>query len=157
MFDVIIYLFESYFTFEQNLELSEQEIRTELLEEGFDQQDVIKAMNWLSNLQNLYEKDSDAAMSLPQASSHRIYTKLESLRISKENLGFLIYLERAQVLTPISRELVIDCVMSLDVIELDEYDFQWLILMVLYNDPTDSQAYLQLESILFDLDAGIIH
>lgn len=157
MFDVIIYLFESYFTFEQKLELSEQEIRSELLEEGFDQQDVIKAMNWLSNLQNLYEKDSDSVMSLPQVSSHRIYTKRESLRISKENIGFLIYLEQAEVLTPIARELVIDCVMSLDVMELDEYDFQWLILMVLYNDPSDNQAYLQLESILFDLDAGIIH
>ena len=157
MFDVIIYLFESYFTFDQNLELSEQEIRTELLEEGFDQQDVIKAMNWLSNLQNLYETDPSTIMSLPETSSHRIYTQLESQRISKENIGFLIYLEQAEILTPIARELVIDCVMSLDVVELDEYDFQWLILMVLYNDPADNQAYLQLESILFDLDAGIIH
>ena len=157
MFDVIIYLFESYFTFEQNLELSEQEIQTELLDEGFDQQDVIKAMNWLSNLQNLYEKDPDSAMSLPQTSSHRVYTQLEALRISKENQGFILYLEQAEILTPIARELVIDCIMMLDAVELDEYDFQWLILMVLYNDPKDDRAYLQLESILFDLDSGIIH
>ncbi|MCK5818960.1 MAG: DUF494 domain-containing protein [Psychromonas sp.] len=157
MFSVIIYLFESFFAFNHTDQINEKEIETVLLEEGFDHQDVIKAMKWLSNLQRIYDKRPDSITSLPQATSSRVYTENEILRLSKQNRGFIMYLEKAEILTAITRELVIDCVMSLDTIGLEQYDFQWLVLMVLYNDPQDKKAYQQLESILFDIDTSIIH
>ncbi len=160
MFNVIIYLFESFFAFnqtEQTDEINEKEIETVLLQEGFNQQDVIKAMNWFSDLQHIYEKRSASITNMPQDDSYRIYTEKEIIRLSKQNRGFIMYLEQADILTAISRELVIDCVMSLDNIGLRQYDFQWLVLMVLYNDPQDKHAYQKLESILFDVDIAIIH
>lgn len=157
MFDVIVFLFESYFTFDQNMELNEQEIENELIEEGFNQQDIVRAIAWVSNLQHIYEKSPEETMTAPQMASSRIYTSNESLHIGKENQGFILYLEQAKILTPITRELVIDCVMALDVIDLDEFDFQWIVLMVLFNDPSDNQPFIELESILFSVDSGILH
>ena len=56
-----------------------------------------------------------------------------------------------------SREVIIECMMQLDDEELDLLDFQWLILMVLGQDPTENDAFLQLESMLFDFESGLIH
>jgi len=157
MFSVIIYIFESFFASNQTYEINEKEIETVLIEEGFNRQDVIKAINWFSDLQHICRKRSKSITNLTQPCSFRIYTEKESLLLSKENRGFIMYLEQADIITPSTRELIIDCVMSLESIGLKQYDFQWLILMVLYNDPQDKQAYLQVESILFDSNITIIH
>jgi len=41
--------------------------------------------------------------------------------------------------------------------ELALHDLKWLVLMVLFNDPNSEDEFLQLESMLMDLEDGLIH
>jgi Smg protein len=157
MFDVIMYLFDSYFLDENAQGVDSNEIQKELLKEGFTRSDITKAMNWFEHLEKVYESKIDCQLDQPKKTSHRIYHSLEKEKISTECRGFLIYLEEAGILRVASREVIIECMMQLDDEELGLLDFQWLILMVLGQDPTENDAFLQLESMLFDFESGLIH
>ena len=53
--------------------------------------------------------------------------------------------------------MVIDCAMSLDLVTLPLDELKWLILIVLFNDPDNTDAFLQLESMMLDYQDGLIH
>ena len=157
MFDVIIYLFESYMQVDQNVEVDAQEITDELLEEGFQSSDISKALSWLDHLSGLHEQAAENYIEQEKPTSHRIYSALEQKRINSEGQGYIFYLEQADILNTYTREIVIDCAMLLDVNELALHDLKWLILMVLFNDPESENEFLQLESMLMDFEDGLIH
>ena len=157
MFEVIIYLFESYMQLDQNVEVDAQEITEELLEEGFQRADITKALSWLDHLAGLHEQAEENRVQLAQPTSHRVYSQLEQLRLNGACQGYIYYLEQAAILSTYTREIVIDCAMLLEMNELALHDLKWLILMVLFNDPRSEDEFLQLESMLMDLEDGLIH
>lgn len=157
MFEVIIYLFESYMQVDHNIEVDAQEITEELLEEGFQRGDISKALAWLDHLSGLHEKSESNRVQLAQSTSHRIYSELEQFRLNSECQGYISYLEQAEILNAYTREVVIDCAMLLELNELELQDLKWLVLMVLFNDPSSENEFLQLESMLMDLEDGLIH
>ena len=157
MFEVIIYLFESYMQIDQNVEVDAQEITDELLEEGFQRTDISKALSWLDHLSGLHEQAEENRVQLAKSTSHRIYSEIEQHRLDSECQGYISYLEQAQILSAYTREVVIDCAMLLEMNELELQDLKWLILMVLFNDPSSEDEFLQLESMLMDIEDGLIH
>lgn len=157
MFEIIMYLFESYIQVDQTMELDTQEVTDELMQEGFQKSDIAKALSWLDNLANMQSQGTHSRSSNEQDSSIRIYTQLEQAHITVECRSYIHYLEQAQILSTHTREIVIDCVMSLDTADLKLEDLKWLILMVLFNDPKSENAFLQLESMLMDFEEGLIH
>lgn len=56
-----------------------------------------------------------------------------------------------------TREMVIDRVMALDTLSFDLDDFNWVILMVLFNLPGCENAYQQMEDLLFEADEEYLH
>ena len=157
MFEIIMYLFESYIQVDQTMELDAQEVTDELMQEGFQKNDITKALEWLDKLANMHIQEPQDETIPEQETSHRIYSKSEQRQISLECRSYISYLEEAKILTTHTREMVIDCVMSLDSAELILEDLKWLILMVLFNDPINDDAFLQLESMLMDFEEGLIH
>lgn len=157
MFEVIIYLFESYMQIDQNVEVDAQEITDELLEEGFQSSDISKALLWLDHLAGLHEQSAENRVQLAKSTSHRVYSHIEQQRINSAGQGYIFYLEQAGILSTYTREIVIDCAMMLEMNELALHDLQWLILMVLFNDPGSEDEFLQLESMLMDFEDGLIH
>ncbi|TEW54127.1 DUF494 domain-containing protein [Psychromonas sp. RZ22] len=157
MFEIIMYLFESYIQVDQTMELDAQEVTDELMQEGFQKSEITKALAWLDNLASMHTQDPQSRTLAEQATSHRFYNKIEQRHISIECQTYISYLEEAKILTTHTREVVIDCVMSLDTTELLLEDLKWLILMVLFNDPMSDGAFLQLESMLMDFEEGLIH
>ncbi|WP_354622928.1 DUF494 domain-containing protein [Psychromonas sp. MME2] len=157
MFEIIVYLFESYIQIDQSIEINAQEITDELLEEGFQKNDIVKALAWLDNLTHLHEKNPQSKTQLAKETSHRVYSAIEQQKLSHEVQGYISYLEQADILNTHTREVVIDCAMSLDINTLQLDDLKWLTLMVLYNDPNNEDAFLQLESMLIDFEDGLIH
>jgi Smg protein len=157
MFEVIIYLFESYMQIDQNVEVDAQEITDELLEEGFQRTDITKALTWLDHLSGLHEQAEENKVQLAKSTSHRIYSEVEQQRLNSTCQGYISYLEQARILSAYTREVVIDCAMLLEMNELELHDLKWLILMVLFNDPSSEDEFLQLESMLMDLEDGLIH
>ena len=59
------------------------------------------------------------------------------------------YLEQAGVLTPVTRELILDRVIALDN-ELDTEQLKWIVLIVLHSHPGEENAYAWMESLMFD-------
>ncbi|MEL0628479.1 DUF494 domain-containing protein [Psychromonas aquatilis] len=157
MFEIIMYLFESYIQVDQTMELDTQEVTDELMQEGFQKSDITKALAWLDHLANMHNQDPQSKTTPEQKTSHRIYNKQEQMQISVDSRNYISYLEQAKILNTYTRELVIDCIMSLDSKELTLEDVKWLILMVLFNSPSSESEFLQLESMLMDFEEGLIH
>lgn len=157
MFEVIIYLFESYMQIDQSIEIDAKQITDELLEEGFQKNDISSAIAWLDNLASLHQQNPLDKTQFAKATSQRIYSTIEQSRLDIDCQGYLFYLEQADILNTHTREIVIDCAMSLDITTLPLYDLKWLTLMVLFNDPNSADAFLQLETMLLDFEDGLIH
>jgi len=157
MFEIIMYLFESYIQVDQSVELDSQEVTDELIQEGFQKAEIKKALSWLDQLANMHHQAPLGGTTEAQSTSHRIYNAIEQGQIALECRSYISYLEEAKILSTKTREMVIDCVMSLDNTQLQLEDLKWLILMVLFNDPVNNDAFLQLESMLMDFEEGLIH
>ena len=157
MFEVIMYLFESYMQIDQTMDISAHKITDELLEEGFQKIDINKALAWLDNFAGLHQQNPHNRTQAAQKTSQRIYSAIEQQRLACDCQGYLSYLEQAKILNTHTREVVIDCAMSLELDTLPLHELKWLILMVLFNDPQSNDAFLQFESMLLDFEDGLIH
>ena len=157
MFEVIMYLFESYMQMDQTIEISATEVTDELLDEGFQKTDINKALAWLDNFAALHQQSPENQALPAKETSQRIYSEIEQQRLDSECRGYIIYLEQAKILNTHTRELVLDAAMSLDLETLPLYQLKWLILLVLFNDSQSSDAFLQFESMLLDFEDGLVH
>lgn len=146
--DILIYLFEHYIDDDLELEADQDRLKSELREAGFDAGQVAKAFDWLQEL----AANRASADGLPTAAftSMRIYTFDEERKLNAECRGFMYFLEQTGVLDGISRELVIDRVLALESDELDISQLKWIILMVLFNQPGQEQAFVWMEDLVMD-------
>lgn len=152
VFDVLMYLFENYFYEEANIDPDRESLEAELSQVGFGQPEVTKAFDWLDAL-----SDSRHLPNVAAATATRVFTDSECQRLDLECRGFLVFLEQAGILTGASRELVIDRVMALEDDGLDLDTLKWVILMVLFSQPDQEEAYVWMESLLFESPAQLLH
>ena len=96
-------------------------------------------------------------MPLPAQTSTRIYTSEEERKLDTECRGFLYFLEQASVLNSYSRELVIERVLALESDDIDVEQLKWIILMVLFSQPGQEQAFLWMEDLVMDDLYGNLH
>ncbi|ELH7952493.1 DUF494 domain-containing protein [Vibrio fluvialis] len=157
MMDILMYLFETYIHSDAELQVDQDELEDELLRAGFHQKDIYKALHWLEELAALQQTDAHSAIANSAATSVRIFTAQEMERLDTESRGFLMFLEQIKVLTPETREMVIDRVMGLETNEFELDDLKWIILMVLFNVPGNENAYTLMEELLYSKEQGIVH
>ncbi len=153
LLDVLMYLFENYLDDEAEIQPDRELLRIELEEAGFDRGEVNKAFQWLEGLAG----DPATGLRRHAEGSIRVYHPDELLRIDTESRGFLLYLEQIGILNQENRELVIDRIMALDSDEIDIDQAKWIILMVLFNQPGQEQAYARMEDLVFEEGAGAVH
>ena len=151
--DVLTYMFESYFE-EADAMFNREALLEELVEVGFDHSDVEKAFNWLADLPT---SNDDLHLTSPQRETTRIYNSLEVKKLDLECQGYLLELEQMGILTPSSRELVIDRVMALEADEINIEQLRWVCLIVLYNLSGTDVPYNWLEDVIMDLSSSHIH
>ncbi|WP_026957494.1 MULTISPECIES: DUF494 family protein [Aliagarivorans] len=157
MFDILMYLFETYIHSDVELMMDHDELTEELSRAGFHKEEIYKALDWLEKLAALQDSDTQPYLNPSERPSLRVYTEQEMARIDVSCRGFILFLEQMQVLNAETREMVIDRVMELDGPELELEDLKWVILMVLFNVPGSENAYQQMEELLFDLGDGAVH
>jgi Smg protein len=153
LLDVLMYLFENYLDDETEIQPDRELLRIELEEAGFDRGEVNKAFNWLEGL----AADPATGLQRHATSSIRVFASEELLRIDTESRGFLLYLEQIGILSQQNREIVIDRIMALDSDEIDIDQVKWIILMVLFNQPGQEQAYARMEDLVFEEGVGAVH
>ena len=151
--DVLTYMFESYFE-ETDAMFNRDMLVEELIEVGFEHSEVEKAFNWLADLPTSHE---DLSLISPKQTTTRIYSPVEAKKLDSNCQGYLLELEQMQILTPASRELVIDRLMALEADEITIDQLRWVCLIVLNNLSGSDLPYHWLEDIIMDLSSSQIH
>lgn len=153
--DVLIYLFEHYTDEENDVAVDEDSLRNELSESGFQEKHIGQAFEWLQDL--AIQQTTTDIRDLRAQGAFRILTDDERGRLDLESQGFLIFLEQIGVVNHKTRELILDRVMALetDLIEMDQ--LKWIVLMVLFNQPGEEEAFGWMEDLVMDEHRGSIH
>ncbi|MGX2039654.1 DUF494 family protein [Methylocaldum sp. MU1018] len=151
VFDVLIYLFENYMDDDVELTPDPDMIRVELLEAGFPQTEVNKAFEWL---ESLAEHNAIKPVSSP---AFRIFSAQETAKLDAECRGLLLFLEQSGILTPASRELVIDRIMAFNEESISLENLKWVVLMVLFSQPNEEVAFARMENLVYESLPNYLH
>ena len=100
MFDVLMYLFETYIHTEAELRVDQDKLEQDLTDAGFDREDIYNALLWLEKLADYQEGLAEPMQLASDPLSMRIYTPEECERLDASCRGFLLFLEQIQVLNP---------------------------------------------------------
>jgi len=68
-----------------------------------------------------------------------------------------MYLEQIGILTTGQRERVLDRVLALGERDVDIDDIKWVVLMVLFTQPGQEDAYARMEDLVFEDKIGVVH
>jgi Smg protein len=120
---------------------------------GFQNNEIDKAFDWLEDLATIQDEQHYAPV---DQQSIRVFSEEEKAVLNDESLGYLVYLEQSGILTPVTRELILDRVIALEN-ELDTEQFKWIVLIVLHSHPGEENAYAWMESLVFDEIVDYMH
>ena len=149
MIDILVYLFENYFDF--SLHPKPDALARKLNAVGFDKDEISEAIAWLSGL-----KDARIVEFSGNPRSLRIYTREEQQKLDSECLGFMCFLEAADVITPALRELIVDRALLLKDFPVTLAKFKVIVLMVLWSREQDLEPLI-VEELLYDADLELQH
>lgn len=151
MFDILVYLFETY---TQPSACPESSVLARKLSAiGFEQEDISAALEWLSDLEFL-----DGQHRLVSGSgSQRIYYGVELAKLPTECRGFLYFLESAEVIDPLLREMIIERAMVVrePLVSLDKLKI--IVLMVLWRRHRSLDTLLLEELLSADDPTSVLH
>ena len=149
MIDVLVYLFENYHDFSSHPQ-PEKLART-LSAEGFEDDEITAALIWLAGLKCVERQAFSHA-----PTSTRVFTAEEQARLGGDCLGFVSFLEKAGVVSPALRELIIDQGLLLDDDPVPLDKFKVIVLMVLWSreQPLDP---LIIEELLAEEETAVAH
>ena len=153
--DVLLYLFEHYFTnedVEQHVN-DRDSLQKELLQAGFSPAEANRAFDWLEAL----DAQRPAARITRANAPLRVFHGPELDKLDVEARGFLLFLEQHGILDADQRELVLDRAMALDQDDIDLDDLKWVVLMVLFNQPGAEAAYAWMETQIFGDEPEPLH
>ena len=144
--DVLMFLFEEYLGDNNEAMDERNNMQVRLEEVGFQHQEIDQAFDWLEDLASLRE-GSDYTPA--HADSIRIYCDTEKAILDEESIGFLMYLEQSDILTPATRELILDRIMALGH-SLDTEQLKWIVMIVLHTHPGEENAFAWMEGLVFN-------
>lgn len=152
--DVLMYLFETYIDADEEPEPDENELRGELVRAGFGSSEIDRALDWLDGL----AEDSDGVnLDTQTANGSRVYNELELERLDSSCRGFIMHLEQIGILSPSQREIVIDRLLALETPDIDVEQIKWVVLMILFSQPGQEQAYARMEDLVFEEENTALH
>ena len=138
MYDILVYVFENC----QQAELAydRERVAKKLSAAGFDDSDISEALHWLAGIQR---SPQGADTVLPDSrTAFRAFAPRELAKLDAACRGFLLTLERSCILTPQTRELVLDRALAAigDALTLEQ--LKLIVLMVLWNRQTPTSRLL---------------
>ncbi|HEY5994501.1 MAG TPA: DUF494 domain-containing protein [Gallionellaceae bacterium] len=128
MFDILMFLFESYF--DAGNYPDPDKLTVKLTAAGFEDNDIHLALAWLSGLKQLSAENYPVAIN---QSGTRCYAELETSRISTEALRFISFWEQTKVISPVEREMILDRAVAMGRENLSLDKVKLIALMVLWN------------------------
>jgi len=151
MFEILMYLFESYFDAGSYPEPGK--LSRKLSAAGFEGEEISEALTWLSALQ---EQNPDSYPASLEHAGHRHFAELELQLISFEAIQFLIFAEQQHLISAVEREMIIDRSVALRQENLALDKLKLIMLMVLWNRHKDLDPLL-IEELLTPLHSAQLH
>lgn len=156
--DVLIYLFETYSDENSSHPPDRDDLELELSRAGFTEGEIERALNWIDDLTlqwSFHQKTTDKI--IKHDPGIRIFNNAEQISIPKHCRGYIYYLEQIGILDQEQRERVIDRIMALETDDLDVEALQWVVLMVLFSQPDQEQAFIHMENLIDRQNVGHVH
>lgn len=147
VFDILMYLFETYLDDDQSEIPSADNIRNELSRIGFDDSNVDKSFKWLDDLSTL--KEYNFTIEQLDNNSFRTFSSIESSTFDQQAQAVLIELVNLNILTPTQREIIIDKALALDIAPINQEQMKWVVLMVLFNMPDSAGSFTWIQDLLY--------
>lgn len=151
MFDILMFLFESYF--DAGSYPDPDKLSIKLSAAGFDNGDIHQALIWLSGLKQLSQADYPDSIN---NTGLRCYANLELNRVSQEGLHFISFWEHSKLISPIEREMIIDRAVAFERENLPLDKVKLIALMVLWNQHEELDPLI-VEDLLTPVDSGLLH
>jgi Smg protein len=132
MYDVLAYVFENC----QQAEVAHEADRVakKLSAAGFEDSDISEALHWLAGV--LSGPHAELAQLPDSRRSFRAFAAREMAKLDAQCRGFLLTLEHAGILTPQTRELVIERSLAAAGAMLTLDQLKLIVLMVMWNQQT---------------------
>ena len=151
MFEILIYLFESYFDAGSYPE--PDKLSRKLSAAGFEGDEISEALTWLSALQ---EQSPDSYPASLEHTGQRHFAGLELQFIGSEARQFLLFAEQQRLISAVEREMTIDRSVALRQENLGLDKLKLIMLMVLWNRHQDLDPLL-VEELLTPLHSAQLH
>lgn len=155
MYDVLVYVYENYFT--PATCPKPEDLAMRLIAAGFEHDDIHDAMSWLHrlavNTESLKEENKLAITD----NATRVYGSYEQYKLGISGISFLYFMENSGALTPSMREVVINCALDAPQDTLDLSEFKILALMVMWSQELEIHHALLDDLLLHSDDDQILH
>ena len=152
MFEVLVFMFENYFA---NHAQPDSEVLTEELSAaGFAYSDITGAVSWFDEMQTMLAQPP--AIYCHKDSSMRTFAEPELNKINTESISFILFLQQANVISDVERDLIIDRAMALKQEQIRIEEMRWITMIALWNAGREKD-YLFVEDALFNPRGLTIH
>ena len=151
--DILIHLFENFLDADDDSAPSRDALKQDLEQAGYPETDIERALAWLESL----AADPDRAMNEGTARAVRVFSGHEQVRLDTDVRGYLPHLENLGILSAAQREVVIDRLLALEADDIDIEQLKWVVLMVLFSQPGQENAYQRMEDLVFDERRDAMH
>jgi Smg protein len=129
MFDILVFVFEN--CRQADVSHDPERVARRLSAAGFDDTEISAALSWLAGVVRAPQR---SLAPLPESSTaFRAFAPKELAKLDADCRGFLLFLERSGILSPASREHVIERALATagDTLSLDQ--IKLIVLMVLWS------------------------
>ena len=155
MFEVLVFVYENYYTGESCPEPAHLERKLSAV--GFESEEIDEAMTWLKGLDSAaHPTPLEPWLVQPSAHSVRIYTHAERNHLGFQCLGFISFMESAGVLPAHMREVVIERTMAAPGTPVSLEDLKIIILMVYWRFGQEPDALI-LDELCNDAEGRVTH
>ena len=151
--DILIHLFENFLDAEDDSTPDRDTLKQELEQAGYPEADIERALVWLESLAT----DPDRALTEGTARAVRVFSGSEQVRLDTDVRGYLLHLENLGILSAAQREVVIDRLLALEADDIDIEQLKLVVLMVLFSQPGQENAYQRMEDLVFDERRDAMH
>jgi len=132
MYDILVYLFEN--CQRHDLSHNKDRVAKKLSAAGFGDSDISEALTWLAGVVRAPHRSLSP---LPDSGvAFRAYAPKELAKLDAECRGLLIYFEQSAILTPNTREHVLERALAATGEALTIEQLKLIVLMVLWNEQT---------------------
>jgi Smg protein len=129
MFDILVYVFEN--CRQADVSHDPERVARKLSAAGFDDTEISAALSWLAGVVRTPQR---ALAPLPESSTaFRAFAPKELAKLDADCRGFLLFLERSGILSPASREHVIERALATAGETLSLNQIKLIVVMVLWS------------------------